>query len=63
MLRNLTIRIINVWSSLDLCAGLQKTSKAAETSTQALWGTWCPIIKTVNCKVPQPSGILLIIFV
>jgi len=50
-------------SSGDLCAGLQETSRAAETSAQALRETWCHILTAVDLRVPQPQGISFIIFV
>jgi len=34
MLQELTIRIVKFWSCWDLCAGLQETSRAAETSAR-----------------------------
>ena len=34
MLRDLTCRIVNFWSSWDLCADLRETSRAAETAAQ-----------------------------
>jgi len=36
MLRDLSIRILKFWSYWDLCADLRETSRAAETSAQAL---------------------------
>jgi len=34
MLRDLTYRIVKLWSSWDLCADLRETSRAAETAAQ-----------------------------
>jgi hypothetical protein len=48
----LTIRIAKFWSYWDLCAGLRETSRAAETSAQALWETWCHILTPVVLRVP-----------
>jgi len=63
MLRDLTIRIVKFWSYCDLCAGLRETSRAAETSAQALRETWCNILTAVVLRIPQPQGKVFMIFV
>jgi len=50
-------------SSWDHSTGLQETSRAAETSAQALRETWCHILTPVVLGVPQPQGISSVIFV
>jgi len=63
MLWYLTDRIFKFWSYWDLSAGLGETSRAAETSAQALQGTQRHILNTVVLRVAQPQGISFIIFV
>jgi len=48
-LRDLTIRIVKFWRSLDRCPALRET--------------WCRILKTVVLRVPLSQGISSIIFV
>jgi len=43
----LTIRIVKCWSCWDLCAGLQETSRAAETSAQ-VWGRLCEQLRPLR---------------
>jgi len=52
MLRDLMIRIIKIWLCWNLCASLRETSRAAETSAQALRETWCRILTPVVVRVP-----------
>jgi len=52
MLQNLTLRIITYCSWRDLCAGLWKTSRAAESSAHPLQESWCRILTAVVLRVP-----------